>query len=73
MRRAVHSMPPPIPVTVNIVKYKTRLGIRVYADQVMKHSHAEQLRLLKYLGELQTVLESFGAKVQVEGHERLWT
>lgn len=67
LKQDLHKMKPPIPVAVDIIGFEKGLGIRVYADEVMKFGAKDRISLMSYLLNLKDIVESYGIDCVVDG------
>ena len=67
VKKAVHSVPKPVPVAVHVVEYPDHLRLRVYENQILNLATPERIKVMEFLNMLEQVVKSFGIQCVPEG------
>lgn len=68
MRKAVQLLKPPYRgLIIDIVEFPDYLAIRVYENQIMSMSVAQQVSVMEYLQLLRTTIEAYGVTCHFDG------
>lgn len=67
MQKAVHLIPKPAMLMMDIVKYPDFLALRLYEDNFMQFEGVKKEMVIDYVGKIKKVLESYGVRCELEG------